>query len=372
MSVNVDERGVAIRRLPDWTRAQYGNAGWVDRVSAHTSGVRLEWETAASWIELEAVFTRFTVDLAVASPDPVVVAAVDGHPDVVITVPFTGPVLPDDATSSLALGDQVPIEPIAESRECVVRIPLPESPVPRKVVVWLPHRHATTLRYATADAALHETANSTAPRWVHYGSSISHGGEADTPADVWPVVAARRLGLDLVNFGLAGQAHLDPFVARSIADTPADLISLKIGINVVNGATFRKRSFVPAVHGFLDLVREGHPTTPIVVVSPIHCPAHEDSPGPTVFGADGVARSAGFPVTPGDGQLTLVAIRRLLEELVAARTAQGDPNLSYLDGLTLLGTDDVDLLLDGLHPGSAGLRQIGERFAAHDLPLRRS
>ena len=65
-----------------------------------------------------------------------------------------------------------------------------------------------------------------------------------------------------------------------IASQPADLISLKLGINVVNGDTMRERTFVPAVHGFLDTIRERHPDVPVAVVTPIICPVAEDHPGP--------------------------------------------------------------------------------------------
>ena len=75
---------------------------------------------------------------------------------------------------------------------------------------------------------------------------------------------------------------LDPFTARAMRDTPADLISVKIGINLVNADLMRLRAFAPAVHGFLDTIREGHPTTPLLVVSPILCPIHEDTPGPAM------------------------------------------------------------------------------------------
>ena len=43
-------------------------------------------------------------------------------------------------------------------------------------------------------------------------------------------------------------------------DTPADLISVKLGINLVNTDLMRLRAFGPAVHGFLDTIRDGHPT----------------------------------------------------------------------------------------------------------------
>jgi hypothetical protein len=41
-------------------------------------------------------------------------------------------------------------------------------------------------------------------------------------------------GADLTNLGFGGSALFDQFTARAIRDTPAELISLKIGINLVN------------------------------------------------------------------------------------------------------------------------------------------
>ena len=116
--------------------------------------------------------------------------------------------------------------------------------------------------------------------WLHHGSSISHGSDAASPSATWPALAAAHGGVELINLGLGGSALLDPFTARTLRDTAADLISVKIGINLVNPDLMRLRAFMPAVHGFLDTIRDGHPTTPLLVVSPIYCPIHEDTPGP--------------------------------------------------------------------------------------------
>ena len=53
------------------------------------------------------------------------------------------------------------------------------------------------------------------------------------------------------------------------------MITLELGINVVNGDTMRERAFVAAFHGFLDTIRDGHPKTPILITSPIICPIAE-------------------------------------------------------------------------------------------------
>ncbi|WP_442538205.1 GDSL-type esterase/lipase family protein, partial [Streptomyces pseudogriseolus] len=189
---------------------------------------------------------------------------------------------------------------------------------------------------------------------------------------VWPALAAAAGEVELVNLGFGGSALLDPFVARTIRDTPADLISLKIGINLVNADVMRMRAFGPAVHGFLDTVRDGHPDIPLLVVSPILCPMHEDTPGPTAFDFSRLAEgklsftAAGDPAERAEGKLTLNAVRQELQRIVSAR-AKDDPNLHHLDGRALYGeADHAELPLpDRLHPDPAAHRLIGKRFAAH-------
>ncbi len=203
--------------------------------------------------------------------------------------------------------------------------------------------------------------------WLHHGSSISHGSNAAHPTGTWPALAAARGGVELVNLGFGGGALLDPFTARAIRDTPAGLISLKIGINLVNADAMRLRAFGPAVHGFLDTVREGHPRTPLLVVSPVLCPVHEDTPGPLLPDfTDGVLsfRATGDPAERAAGRLTLAVIREELARIVGLR-AVDDPHLHYLDGRELYGERDyLELPLpDGLHPDGAAHRRIGERFA---------
>jgi lysophospholipase L1-like esterase len=174
----------------------------------------------------------------------------------------------------------------------------------------------------------------------------------------------------LVNRGFGGSALLDQFTARAMRDAPADLISVKIGINLVNADLMRRRAFGSAVHGFLDTIRDGHPDTPLLVVSPIYCGIHEDTPGPGAFDLEAIAagqlrfRATGDPAERAAGKLTLGVIREELDRVVRLR-AVDDPNLYWLDGLQLYGEQDaVDLPLpDALHPDAAAHQLIGERFA---------
>jgi hypothetical protein len=155
---------------------------------------------------------------------------------------------------------------------------------------------------------------------------------------------------------------LDPFVARTIRDVPADL-SVKIGINIVYGDTMRERTFGPAPHGFLDTIRDGHPSTPLAVVTPIICPIHEHHPGPSLIDRDRqVFRAVERPTELAAGALSLRRIGELITAIVTARRGHGDTNLHLIDGLDLFDSDDVADLDDRLHPNAAGYLLMGERF----------
>jgi hypothetical protein len=156
---------------------------------------------------------------------------------------------------------------------------------------------------------------------------------------------------------------LDQFVARTIRDLPADVISLKVGINVVNGDTLRDRTFGPALHGFLDTIREGQPQTLILLVSPIFCPSAEDKPGPTIPGPGGRYVTVDGLEDIRLTCLTLTRIREAISFIVEARRGLGDTNLHYLDGLRLFGAGDASDLPDDLHPNAAGYVRMGRRFA---------
>ena len=239
------------------------------------------------------------------------------------------------------------------------------------VEIWLPHNERTELVALRTDAPVTAVPDRGRTVWLHHGSSISHGSDAASPTTTWPALAAALGGVELINLGLGGSALLDPFTARALRDTPADLISLKLGINLVNGDLMRLRAFGPAVHGFLDTVREGHPDTPLLVVSPVLCPMHEDTPGPTAWDLTALAegrlafRASGDPAETAAGKLTLGVVRAELARIVRERSAEDD-QLFHLDGRELYGEADfAELPLpDGLHPDAAAHRRIGERFAA--------
>ncbi|MFD0661327.1 GDSL-type esterase/lipase family protein [Thermocatellispora tengchongensis] len=352
-------RGLLPHRLPAWARAQCAD-GQLLMAESQPSGVRLAFRTRATAVELDTLPTKRVYAGAPPRPDGVYDLLIDGRLA---------------AQASATGGDNLTIDMTTWTSEHrpgpVATLRFTDLPGGLKdVEIWLPHNETTELIALRADASVEPAPARNRRVWLHHGSSISHGSDAASPTTTWPALAAALGGVELVNLGLGGSALLDPFTARVMRDTPADLISLKIGINLVNADLMRLRAFGPAVHGFLDTIRDGHPGTPLLVVSPILCPIHEDTPGPGALDLTALSarrlgfRATGDPAEVASGKLTLRVIRDELARIVAQRAAE-DPNLHYLDGRDLYGEADfTELPLpDRLHPDAAAHRRIGERFA---------
>ena len=152
-------------------------------------------------------------------------------------------------------------------------------------------------------------------------------------------------------------------MARVIRDTPADCISLKLGINVHNLGSLNMRTFAQNVIGYLQTIRDGHSTTPILVISPIYSDWREEAP----FNLPDLGQAASAEVRAGPLLLhpSLPMMRAELERVVELLRKRGDTNLHYLSGLELFGEEDVATvgLPDGLHPNGDGYELIGQRFA---------
>ncbi|MFB7629788.1 GDSL-type esterase/lipase family protein [Streptomyces sp. NPDC056149] len=351
--------GLLPHRLPARARAQYAD-GQLAMAESQPSGVRLAFRTRATVVELETLPTKRVYVGAPARPDGVYDLLVDGQLAGQHSV-FGGATLTIDMATGTFEHQPGPTGTLRFAE-------LPDRV--KDVEIWLPHNETTELVALRTDAPVEPAPDRGRKVWLHHGSSISHGSDAASPTTTWPALAASLGGVELINLGLGGSALLDPFTARALRDTPADLLSIKMGINLVNADLMRLRAFTPAVHGFLDTVREGHPTTPLLVVSSILCPIHEDTPGPCAPDFSSLSTgqlrfvATGDPADRANGKLTLNVIRDELARIVAQRAAE-DPNLYYLDGRELYGEADfAELPLpDGLHPDAAAHRRIGARFA---------
>lgn len=351
------DRGTRPHRLPAAVRAQWPDPQLL-MVEGQPSGMRLAFRTTATAIALETIPTKRIYVGMPPRPDGVYDLLIDGQ--LARQASVSGG---DSLTINMSTGSAT------HERGAPGVLSFEGLPAGDKTIeIWLPHDETTELVDLRTNAPVEPIGTNGAPIWLHHGSSISHGSNASHPTGTWPAIAATTAGVSLINLGFGGSAIVDPFVARTIRDTKADLISIKLGINVVNTDAMRLRAFGPAVHGFLDTIREGHKTTPILLMSPIYCPIHEDTPGPTAPDfADGKLsfKASGDPAEIAMGKLTLNVIRDTLNKIVTQR-AETDSNIHYLDGRALYGeADNAALPLpDRLHPDGDTHRLMGERFAA--------
>jgi len=215
--------------------------------------------------------------------------------------------------------------------------------------LWLPQVGQFRLQSLELPAgAVIETFEETGPKWITYGSSITHCGGAASPTQTWPAIVARARGLNLTCLGFGGQCHLDTMIAMLIRDLPADVISMCVGINIQGGSSLGPRAFSTGIIGFVKIIREKHPDIPIVVMSPILSPPRETTPN-----------AVGF---------TLVMMRDEVQNAVAALRDLGDRNLHYVNGLDVFGPEWLPLLPDELHPDAEGYRQMGRNFLSKVVP----
>ncbi len=222
----------------------------------------------------------------------------------------------------------------------------PLTPGKKLVEIWLDPRYPLRLRAVAIDSDADITKEErNKPRWVHYGSSISHASTGRTPTKIWPALVANRAELHLTNLGFGGNCVFEPMIGRLIRDLPADFISLKLGINVHRGA-LTQRTFAPNVIGLIALIREKHPHIPLAIISPIICPPRE---------------SERFH----QQSLTLCEMRSILADVVATFQQYGDRNIHYVNGLSIFGTNDLQYLPDELHPDAEGQFVVADNFTQH-------
>ncbi len=216
----------------------------------------------------------------------------------------------------------------------------PGAPADAPVVVYLPEGMRPEV------LALRAVGGSIAPaprgpRWVAYGDSLLEGWVASSPARAWGAIAARRHGLDLVNLGYAGSARGEIPCAEAVAGLSADVISITHGTNCWTRTPHSAGMMLEITRAFLDIVRQGHPDTPIVVASPVLRPDAE--------------------TTPNRLGATLGDLRAAMEQAVVQRIAAGDATIVLVPGATVITAEQ---LADGIHPGDDGQARLAEVFGA--------
>jgi lysophospholipase L1-like esterase len=172
-----------------------------------------------------------------------------------------------------------------------------------------------------------------ARKLLAYGSSITHGGGAVRPTESYAMLTASRLGMDLINLGFAGSAHMEAEMARFIAhEIDWDLATLEMGINVIG--SWPVEQFRERVQVFVHEIAIAHPERWIFCIDLFTC------------------------VHDLQGDPLIDAYRQMVRETVEGLAL---PRLVYINGQSLL-TGAAGLTADLVHPSSAGMQEIATRL----------
>jgi len=175
-------------------------------------------------------------------------------------------------------------------------------------------------------------------RLLAYGTSITEGAASSATHLDYVSHVARTTEWDVLNFGCSGSAYCDPPMAEYLASrTDWDVATLALSINMANQG-FEVETFRERAGNLVEQIASAHPEKPIACITVF--PFHEDV------------------VEGGDAEIG-PAYRETLRDIVAESPHD---NLHVVAGPELIELSG--LAADLLHPGDAGMQQIGTNLAA--------
>ncbi len=199
--------------------------------------------------------------------------------------------------------------------------------------VILPYCASTRLLGMEGDFAPPEPHQVPAERLLFYGSSITHGYCAPGPMDSYAQLTALNLGMEPINLGLGGAAHLEPEMADYIAGrTDWRIAVLEMGINILGAISTEE--FARRVDRFVTRIAQAHPDKWVFCIDLFTC-AHDFA-----------------------GTAKIAAFRQIVRQQVAKLAL---PGLVYVCGEALL-TSASGLTADLVHPSPAGMAEIAHRL----------
>lgn len=203
----------------------------------------------------------------------------------------------------------------------------------RNVEISMPLYKAVTIESVGLDddATIADPAPYALPKpIVYYGTSITQGGCASTPGTTYQSFISRWTNTDFVNLGFSGNGFAEPQLATAVSEIDACCYVIDFWANV-GAEEYGKR-----LPGFVGPIRENHPKTPIIIVSPFF------------FVRDGIDDSAH------------ARQRKDSEAFVKQHREQGDKNIHWMDGHKMISREETFGTVDGVHANSLGFYFIAK------------
>jgi hypothetical protein len=318
------ERKRYFDRLPAKSEGVVRDAVW--NLSRHSAGMAVRFRTDASeiWVEYELLSGRLEMP----------------H------MPATG-VSGLDLYGELADGQSRWVQVLKPtSQQIRTAIASELDPGSRVYTVYLPlYNGVESLRIGVAkSSALTPLKPRAAKPIVFYGTSIMHGACASRPGMAIPAILGRRFDCPTINLGFSGNGRMDPEVAELLAELDAAAFCIDCLPNM------RAEMVAARTAPLVRTLRQRHPETPIHLVE------------------DRVFTNADFFSSRREIHRSN---HRALREAFEGLQASGCPQLYYLPGEDLLGSDG-EAATDGSHPSDLGFYRYAAAYEKALAPLLRT
>ncbi|WP_374713608.1 SGNH/GDSL hydrolase family protein [Symbiobacterium terraclitae] len=171
---------------------------------------------------------------------------------------------------------------------------------------------------------------------VFYGSSITQGGCASRPGNGYVNTLGRLLNVEVVNQGYSGNGLGEPEVAALLAELDPACYVLDFHCNVETAEGLEQ-----VYYPFYRILREAHPTVPIVMVSMLELPQEFYRP---------------------EVREKRLGQTRVIREAYGRAIREGDDQLTFVDGSWLLDAETEGAYVDGVHPTDLGFARMARRL----------
>lgn len=181
--------------------------------------------------------------------------------------------------------------------------------------------------------------------FVFYGDSITQGYTTPYPGNTYPNIVCRHFGARCLNQASGGAAFASDLIIET--SVKADVVFLAYGFNDWGG----NRNVEQDADEAIQRLKTMHPTAKIIAITPIFC-------GYTMKNGKIDCAFYGMPETRERGR------RYDFSELVSRLKAvyAKYPEVTVIDGLTLVPPETQYLQHDLVHPNEAGFIQYGKNL----------
>lgn len=166
---------------------------------------------------------------------------------------------------------------------------------------------------------------------VFYGSSITQGGCASRPGNMYPSILSRRMDFDFINLGFSGSARGEQAIAEYIAKLPMSVFVYDYDHNAPTVDHLRKTHY-----RMYRIIRDSQPDLPIIFLS-----------RPNFI----------------TGKKETAERLKVIEDSYQAAKTHGDTNIYFISGQDMLYSHDPDMMnVDGCHPNDFGFFCMAEKL----------